>query len=167
MARSSRPRLAGLGTAVAMFWTPCVGADEIGYRSYDKTGKYEDVREDVKDAIIKRGYVIDFTGHFNDMLERTADAAGRNAQTGHKSPYRSAEYMQFCPSKLTHEAVAANPLAIANCPITLFVYELHQEPGKIHVGYRLPVASPSKLSKEINDRFSALLQDIATDATKK
>lgn len=140
--------------------------DGLGYRVHTKAGKFEDVRDDLKDAIVKRGFVIDYTGHFNAMLERTAEATGSVTALGAKSPYKHAEYMQFCPSKLTHEAVSATPFAIANCPIALFVYETGYEPGKITVGYRLPVATPSKVMRAVNDKLTALLDEIAKEATK-
>lgn len=146
--------------------SPAMASDELGYRVYSKTGKYEDVRDDVKDAIVNRGFVIDYVGHFNQMLERTAEATSSVTPLGAKSPYKNAEYMQFCPSKLTHEAVSATPFAIANCPIVLFVYEVAYEPGKVHVGYRLPAATPSKMLKEVNSRLVALLDGIAKEATK-
>jgi hypothetical protein len=138
----------------------------LGYKVYTTAGKYEDVRDNLKDAIINRGFVIDYVGHFNSMLERTAEATGSVTEAGKKSPYRNAEYVQFCPSKLTHEAVSASPLAIANCPIALFVYETGYEPGKISVGFRLPVASPSKRVNEVNVKLEALLHAIATEAVK-
>ena len=67
--------------------------------------------------------------------------------------------MQFCPAKLVHEAVSANPFALANCPIALFIYELNYEPGKIHVGYRLPIGSPSSRANEINLKIVSLLHE--------
>ena len=137
-----------------------------GYRNYAKAGTFDDVSENLRDAIIKRGFVIDYVGQLNAMLERTAADTGTVSDTGSKSPYRHALYMQFCPAKLTHEAVNASPLAIANCPVALYVYELRYEPGKIHVGYRLPVESPSKRVNEINRQLATVLHDIATEATK-
>ena len=74
--------------------------------------------------------------------------------------------MQFCPTKLVHEAVSANPFALANCQIALFIYELNYEPGKIHVGYRLPIGSPSSRANEINQKILSLLHEIATESTK-
>jgi uncharacterized protein (DUF302 family) len=142
-------------------------AEDLGYMLYAKAGKYDDVRDDLKDAIIKRGFVIDYVGHFNKMLERTAEVAGRGAAAKQQSPYLNAEFVQFCPSKLTHEAVNANPIAIANCPIAVFVYEFKHEPGKIQLGFRTPVASPSRVSTEINGRLVELLDGIAKEATKK
>lgn len=142
-------------------------ADELGYRVHTKTGKFEDVRDDLRDAIIDKGFVIDYVGHFNTMLERTAADTGSVTPLGAKSPYKHAEYMQFCPAKLTHEAVSATPFAIANCPIAIFVYETGAEPGKINVGYRLPVATPSKVMRAVNEKLIAVLDEIARKATKK
>jgi hypothetical protein len=139
---------------------------ELGYRVYSKAGTFEEVKSDLGDAIVNRGFVVDYVGHINAMLERTAAAAQSVTPDGLKSPYRHAEFVQFCPAKLVHEAVSANPFALANCPIALFVYELNYEPGKIHVGYRLPVGSPSSRANEVNEKIVSLLHEIATEATK-
>lgn len=156
--------IALLGLALA---SPATAADDLGYRVHTKAAKYEDVRDDLKDAIINKGLVIDYVGQFNAMLERTAADTGSVTPLGAKSPYKNAEYMQFCPAKLTHEAVSATPFAIANCPIAVFVYEVAADPGKINVGYRLPVATPSKLMRQVNDKLIQLLDDIAREATRK
>lgn len=158
--------------AAVMLWLSLIGAsseaaDEPGYRVYSKAAKFEDVRDDVKDAIINRGFVIDYVGHLSAMLERTAEAAGNAATSGPGSPYRNAEYLLFCPSKLTHEAVKVSPLAIANCPISIFVYEAAAARGTVVVGYRLPPATASPALSESNDRLVALLDEIASEATKK
>jgi hypothetical protein len=141
-------------------------ADGLGYKVVSKKAVFEDVLDNVKEAIINRGYVIDYVGHFNAMLERTAEATSSVTEAGRKSPYRNAQYLQFCPSKLTHEAVSASLFSIANCPIAIFVFEAAYEPGKISVGFRLPVASPSKRVNDVNAKLTALLTSIAADATK-
>jgi hypothetical protein len=156
--------LALLGLLVA---APALAADDLGYRIYTRAGEFEHVRDDVKDAIIGKGFVIDYVGHLNAMLERTAEATGSITPLGAKSPYKNAQYMQFCPAKLTHEAVSATPFAIANCPIAIFVYEVATDPGKIHVGYRLPVNTPSRLMQQVNEKLIALLDSIAKEATAK
>jgi hypothetical protein len=161
-----------LRLAVVVLASVCIAnwaeaADELGYRVYTKAGKYRDVRDDVKDAIINRGFVIDFVGHINTMLERTAEATGSITPLGAKTPYKDAEYMLFCPAKLTHEAVSATPFAIANCPISIFVFEAAADPGKINVGYRLPPETPSRVLRQVNDKFIAILDEIAKEATKK
>ena len=160
-----------LGISLTVAAATAVGASLAcaqapGYREEVKAAPYEDVLENLKDAILKRGYVIDYVGHLNAMLERTAADTGTVTSGGNKSPYANAQYVQFCPAKLTHEAVNASPLAIANCPIAIFVYELAYERGKVHVGYRMPVESPSKRVNEVNVRLAAELQMITTEATK-
>lgn len=155
-----------MAIAALVFGIGTASAEDYGYRTVTKAAKFDDVRDNLKDAIINRGFVIDYVGRFNEMLNRTAEATGSVTEAGKKSPYLNAEYMQFCPSKLTHEAVSASPFAIANCPITLFVYELGYEPGKVYFGYRLPVVSPSKRVREVNAKLEALLQSIAAEAAK-
>ena len=111
---------------------PTRASDDLGFRVYTKAGKFADVRDDLQDAIVKRGFVIDYVGHFNQMLERTATAAQSVTKDGSKSPYLEAQYLQFCPSELTHAAISASPFSIANCPVAVFVYELKAEPSKVH-----------------------------------
>ena len=145
---------------------PARAADDA-YTSFTKSGaSFEDVRENLKDAILKRGFVIDYVGEFTAMLVRTAKDTGTVSPGGNASPYRHAQFLQFCPSQLTHEAVNASPLAIANCPIAFVIYELAYEPGKVQVGFRTPVLSPSKRVGEINEKIVALMREIAQEATK-
>jgi hypothetical protein len=49
----------------------------------------------------------------------------------------------------------------------LFIYELSYQPGKIHVGYRLPIGSPSSRANEINLKIVSLLHEIATESTNE
>lgn len=141
-------------------------ADELGFRFHEAEMKYEDVRDDLKNAIINRGFVIDHVGLFNGMLERTAEAVAAT-KADEASPYRNAEYLQFCPLKLTHEAVRASPFAIANCPISIFMFETQAEPGKVRVGYRLPPATASEELRKVNAKLAELLDDIAREAVGK
>ncbi|MBK9080297.1 MAG: DUF302 domain-containing protein [Hyphomicrobium sp.] len=145
---------------------PMARAAEDGFRVYTKMGKFADVDENLRDAIAKRGFVIDYVGELNKMLARTAADTGTVTSSGKLTPFKNAHFVQFCPSKLTHEAVNTNPYGIANCPIAIFIYELEHEAGKVHLGYRMPVSSPSKKSTEINNKLKAVLADIAKEATK-
>lgn len=163
---SQCPRAILVALAASFALAVPAGADGPGYRERTKAGSYEEVSENLKDAILKRGYVIDYVGHLNAMLERTAGDTGTITSGGSKSPYANAQYMQFCPAKLTHEAVNASPFAIANCPVAIFVYELAYEKGKVHVGYRLPLESASKRVNEVNARLANELQEITAEATK-
>ncbi len=137
-----------------------------GYKTVTKQAAFADVRDDLKDAIINRGFVVDYVGHFNTMLLRTSKAAGSVTADGIKSPYKNAQYLQFCAAKLTHEAISADPRNIANCPYVVFVYEMGYAPGKITVGYRLPAVGPTRTSKRIAKKIEALLDGIVAEAAK-
>ena len=137
-----------------------------GYKSYIKTGKYEDVLFELNNAIVDRGLLVDYTGHLQTMLERTSEAVDSVTPDGSKTPYIEAKYMQFCSAKLTHEVVSANPLNIAICPYVVFIFELKSDPGKIHVGYRRPIAGPSRVSRKAIAKVEALLDEITKQAVK-
>lgn len=157
-------RILGLALAAALavmaIGQPAV-ADAPGVNEKTKQGKFSDVRDDIKNAIINRGYVVDYVGQFNGMLERTSEAVG-----GAKSPYSNAEFMQFCAAKLTHEAIAASPQNIVNCPYVVYVYETVAKPGEVHVGYRQPVSGSGDASKAAVGKIEALLRDIVAEAAK-
>jgi uncharacterized protein (DUF302 family) len=161
------------GTAIALVLGAVLAAsvvraeEAVGYREHTKNGTFEDVRDDLRDAIINRGFVVDHSGDLHAMLDRTAKAVADVVRSDAKSPYKNAEYLQFCPLKLTHEAVRASPYAIANCPTAIFVFETNSEPGKIHVGYRLPPATPSSELRKVNEKLIALLDSLAKEATEK
>ncbi len=124
------------------------------------------MRDNLRDAIVNRGLVVDYVGHLNAMLERTSEAAQSVTPKGVKSPYKNAEYMQFCSAKLTHELVSASARNIVNCPYVVFAYELATAPGTVHVGYRPPVGEPSRLTQAVNAKITALLEGIIKDAVK-
>ncbi len=153
--------VAALMTA-AMVTSPM--AESLGFAESTKEGKFSEIREDLKNAIVNRGYVVDYVGQFNKMLERTSEAVGSVTASGAKSPYKDAEFMQFCAAKLTHDAISSSPQNIVNCPYVVYIYELGSKPGLIHVGYRKPVAGPSKKSREAIDKIDQLLADIVKEA---
>ena len=148
-----------LAAAVIAVGAPA-GADS-GMKSMTKSGVYAEVRDDLKNAIVNRGYVIDYVGQFNGMLERTSEAVGAA-----KTPYANADFMQFCAAKLTHEAIAATPANIVNCPYTVFAYELAAKPGEIHVGYRRPVSGGGQASDKAVADIDKLLDEIVTEVAK-
>ncbi len=147
----------GIGTAAY-----ADGSD--GYVSYSKQGEFSEVLQDLQDAIINRGLVIDFVGHVDMMLERTSDVAGSVTAEGAKSPYVNAKYVQFCSAKLTHNAVSASPLNLAICPYVTFAFETRSEPGKVTVGYRRPIPGPSKATKAAFAKIEGLLDEITKEA---
>jgi len=141
-------------------------ASQLGYKSLQKKGSFEGVEFELKDAIVNRGFTIDYIGHLGAMLERTSEAVGSTTELGGKSPYKHAKFYQFCSAKLTHEVVSANPLNIAICPYVVFIFELDSNPGTIHVGYRRPIAGPSAVVKKAVDKVEALLDEIVSEAAQ-
>lgn len=137
-----------------------------GFKTVKTKGDFDTVFVDTQDAIINKGYTIDYVGHMNQMLKRTSKAVGSVTETGSLSPYKHAKFMQFCSAKLTHEAVSANPQNIAICPYVVFVYEEKATPGVIHVGYRRPVGGPSKRSRKVFEKIDAMLTSVIENAIK-
>jgi len=121
---------------------------------------FNDVMSDLNDAVVNRGLVVDFVGHVGDMLSRTANAANS------KSPYVNAKYLQFCSSKLTHAAVAANVENMAICPYVLFAYEVTETPGKVMVGYRRPSGASDPASKVAIKNIEDLLRSIVDESAQ-
>lgn len=137
-----------------------------GYKAYVTEGKFEDVMFELTNAIVDRGLLIDYTGHLQNMLDRTSEAVGSATTDGSKSPYLEAKYLQFCSAKLSFEAVSADPFNIAICPYVVFIFELKSEPGKIHVGYRRPIAGSSPETSQALGKVEALLNEIAQAAVE-
>ena len=166
-----RLALATLFCAVAMWsgiaTSGVARAQPADKMHFSKKGTFSDVFQDLKDAVINRGLVIDYTGHVDKMLERTAKSAGSVTESGDKSPYLHAKYVQFCSAKLTHESVSANPYNLAICPYIVFIFETKAEPGKIVVGYRKPQPGPSRLSKKAFAKVTKLLAEISKEVTSE
>ena len=150
---------------IGVFVPANVMADtKTGFETYSKKGEFAEVRQDLEDAIIDSGFVIDYVGYFNKMLVRTSKAVGSVTDKGVKSPYKNAQYLQFCAASLTHESVSADPRNIANCPVVIFVYEINHTPGVIYLGYRVPAPGESRTSRRTADKLEALLHKIVQKA---
>lgn len=109
---------------------------------------------DLEDAIVNRGYLIDYRGHIGDMLKRTADDVG-----GTKDLYRNAEFFQFCSAVLSRQAMEADTGNIAYCPYVLFAYETEADSGTVVLGFRRLPAGPGR------DEVNALLEEIVSEAS--
>ena len=150
-----------LGTAGA------TAGDHKTYTTYTTQGAFNDVMQDLQDAVVNRGYVIDFVGHVDAMLERTSETVGSVTEAGSKSPYINAKYVQFCSAKLTHEAISASPMNLTICPNVVFAYETRSAPGKVTVGYRRPAGGPSKKTRKILAKIEDMLDGIAKEAVSQ
>lgn len=129
--------------------------------SAKKKAAFEDVMQDLQDAIINKGFVIDYIGNVDDMLKRTGGAVGG------ESPYIAAKYLHFCSAQLTHGAVEADPLNLAVCPYVVFVYEAKADPGTVVVGYRDFPEGSNDASKSAIAAIVKLLDGIVAETTSQ
>jgi hypothetical protein len=149
-----------LAGATALSFNPAV-ADRMGDRNvYKAQTSFDDVKQGIADAIINRGYVIDYTAFIGDMLKRTAADVGAT-----KSIYANAETVQFCSAVLSRKMMEADAANIVFCPYVIFYYEAAAEPGTIYAGYRPlgPGAMPE--SQSSLEAINTLLDDIVREAT--
>lgn len=134
-------------------------AEPEGVVSYTVKGDYFDIRLDLADAIINRGYVVDHEAMIGEMLNRTAGDVGAE-----KTVYANAEALQFCSAVVSRRAMEADPANIAFCPYVLFIYERADQPGTVHLGFRRMPESGSEASREALAAVNALLDEIAREA---
>lgn len=107
-----------------------VVAGEPGVKVYQTRGVFADVRQNLIDAIIDQGYVIDFNGRVGDMLKRT------RADVGGKALFKNAEYFVFCSATLSRATMEDSLQNIGFCPYSVTVYEAADDAGKVSVAYR-------------------------------
>lgn len=121
--------------------------------THETDAPFADVIADLEDAVVNRGYVIDYKGHIGEMLKRTAGDVGAA-----KPLYREAEFLQFCSAVVSRKAMEVDIGNIAFCPYVLFAYEADAEPGKVVVGFRRLPAGPGR------DEVNAMLEEMVEDA---
>ena len=124
--------------------------------------KFDDVKDDVVNAVTKRGFVIDYTAHIGTMLDRTAKDVGAA-----KKVYARAEAVQFCSAALSRKMMEADPGNIVFCPYVIVIYSLAGDPGTVHVGYRRPQLVGSAASRAALKAVDDLMLKIVQEAAKK
>lgn len=130
------------------------------FKTYSVEADFDDVTNDVSQAIINQGLVVDFTADVGEMLRRTAKDVGATKQV-----YNNALMMMFCSAKYTRAAVEADASNIMFCPYSVMVFEPADMPGTVYVGYRPPKAGGSLASRKALLRIETLLDTIAREAT--
>ena len=126
---------------------------------YTVVSDFETIRDQVADAITERGMVINNVSHIGNMLERTRKDLGIGEHI-----YLHAEALEFCSAVVSRNTMEADPHNIVFCPYVMAVYELKQEPGKIHVTYRKPLRLGSGVGSTVMKQVGKLLDDIAKEA---
>lgn len=127
-------------------------------QAYQTKAEFTDVRENLIDAIINRGYVLDFNGRVGDMLKRT------RKDVGGEPLYKDAEYMVFCSAVLSRNTMQADIHNIGFCPYILTIYETNAKPGTINVSYRK--LSNGKNTDKSLEAVENMLDGIAREAVE-
>ena len=138
------------GIVAAGMPRPAAAADPV--TTYEVAGAVEDVAFVLESAIIGRGLVIDHVSRVGEMLNRTGEDIGAAQDI-----YTQADVYQFCSTVLSRKMMEADPDNIAHCPYSVFLYELAERPGTVHVGYR-------NLPEGEMQQVEALLDAIAREA---
>ncbi|MFM9943546.1 MAG: DUF302 domain-containing protein [Hyphomicrobiaceae bacterium] len=157
--RGRRVLLGAIALAIMTLAPTAASAQEI--RTATVKSKFDDVKFELTNAIINRGFVVDATGRLGDMLARTAKDVGSDVAI-----YSHAEYMTFCSAKLSRQMMEADVANIAFCPYVIFIYEAVAKPGEIVVGYRAPLARGDARSQAALAEIDAMLSAIIKDAVK-
>lgn len=103
-------------------------ADEIHSRRLPGASA-ELVRESLIEAIESEGLLVGNILPFGEMLVRTR-------QAGNISPYRQAEIVQFCSSRIAWQLVAEAPDNLALCPMSVALYVLAEKPEEVVLSWR-------------------------------
>jgi hypothetical protein len=149
--------------AVALAFAAPVHAAEPAPMVVVKTkAKFEDVKDDLVNAVTKRGLVVDYTAHIGAMLDRTAKDVGAA-----KKVYARAEAIQFCSAVLSRRMMEADAANIVFCPYVIAIYTLASDPGTVHVAYRRPQPAGSPQSQAALKAIDDLLSGIVKEGVKQ
>jgi len=116
---------------------------------------YQDIKFEIENAIINKGFVIDFNGNIAKMLENTA-----NTVDNPKTVFKNAEFWQFCSSKITRRLVEQNPANLTFCPFVIYAFETTADPGIVSIGFRPLHTTGIGYNKRIVEEVNNLLHSI-------
>ncbi len=115
---------------------------------------FADAAQGVNEAIVNKGFKVDYHGFLGDMLKRTADDVGAS-----KELYKDAEFFTFCSAVVSRTVMEADIGDIAYCPYVVFVYEDASTPGKVTIGHRtLPEGGERG---QVNDLLNEIVKTAA------
>ncbi|ESR27261.1 DUF302 domain-containing protein [Lutibaculum baratangense] len=134
-------------------------AQSGGITTHEVEAPFDQVRQDIYDAIVNRGYVIDYNARIGEMLERTGQDVGSD-----RSIFSGAETFQFCSAVLSRKTMEADPLNIAYCPYTVFVFEAAEREGVVTVGFRHLGDGGEGDGAEALDEVNQILDEIVREA---
>ncbi len=120
--------------------------------------EYQDVRDDLLDAVKGKGLNIAGVFHASEMLKNT-----KSVFNFRRDVYQNAEIIEFCSAGISHDISRANHLNILLCPFKIAVYNLEKDPKKVYVVWAMPEAVDDKSKKAIL-KIGTLIKSIIEDA---
>ncbi len=127
-----------------------------------KQAKFDEVKEDVVLAIESRGIKINHFNYIADMLARTGQDLGATRQI-----YLRGEQIEFCKSDLSRAQMEADPANMVFCPYIITLYTTPDDPERVFVGYRQPLApGAGAATQRALAAIDALLREIVEEATR-
>jgi len=128
---------------------------------YTAKGKFEEVREDLVNAITERGLLLDHNSHVGQMLDRTGKDLGLTRKIFGPDQGQS---FSFCSATLSRATMEADPFNIVFCPYTLTLYTTANEPGVVHLIYRRPIrpqssAASVKTLKDVEELMDGIARE--------
>jgi uncharacterized protein (DUF302 family) len=147
--------------ALLVSTTGAASADTPSLMHVTRKAAFEHVKEDVVNAVTKRGFVIDYTAYIGTMLDRTAKDVGATRKV-----YDRAEAIQFCSATLSRKMMEADPANIVFCPYVISIYTLPTDPGTVHIAYRRPQLAGPPASRAALKAVDDLLAGIVKEAAK-
>lgn len=122
---------------------------------------FETISSFLKSSIEEEGLTIANTGSVAEMMARTQDAV-----EGAPLVFAHGEIYQFCSAKLGARLFALDPSNIGACPLSVFLYQLKGESGRVVLGYRLPPSKMMGPSGPVFEEVRALLERIIKRAAE-
>ncbi len=145
-----RPRLIAALT-LSLATSLSATADDVSTLTTDQT--FEEAADSVRDAIINRGFNVDYNGHIGEMLDRTAQDVGATQKI-----FNGAEIFTFCSAVVSRDVMEHEARDIAYCPYVIFVYDEAGSDDGVVIGFRhLP-------SGGARDQVNTLLTEIIESA---
>lgn len=142
-------------TMATLFLANAAYAAGDDVKTVESDAAFADVASGIENAIVNRGYKVDYHGFIGDMLKRTAT----DVDAG-KALYKDAEFFTFCSAVVSRKVMEADIGDIAYCPYVVFAYETEEKPGTVTVGFR------SLPSGGERDAVNTLLSEIIADAAE-
>lgn len=136
------------------------GGERDSYmKMYTVDGKYDNVRDDLEQAITGKGIKINNIAHIGKMLSRTGKDLGKSKQV-----FAHAEAFEFCSATVSRATMEADPHNIVFCPYVIAVYSLPGEENKTYISFRRPTLVGDKASKASLQKVEELIESIIADA---